>query len=313
MMSFKESIRSKGVPVTVDAVRINGQTFLASGRLMKTAELKYIWEEDVRDPELVIRELKNGPLKVDILKFWQRIPDTEPKFPYYHEWRYPASIPITTHKQWFEKQIKKTARTKIRKAERLGLKVREEQLSDELIRGIMEIYNESPLRRGKPFWHYGKDFETVKKELSQDLEKCMFVTAYWNGELIGFIKFFFLDRYAKTTLILDKVSRRDVGSMNSLISKIIEICADRNIPYFVYSYWRRGDHGQFQESNGFIKTAVPEYFVPLTTRGRLALLLNLHRGIKGWIPEKMMILLLDLRAKLLARKFRTKAFRFVNQ
>ena len=25
---------------------------------------------------------------------------------------------------------------------------------------------ETPVRRGKPFWHYGKNFETVKSEIS---------------------------------------------------------------------------------------------------------------------------------------------------
>jgi hypothetical protein len=182
-------------------------------------------------------------------------------------------------------------------------------LSDELIRGIQEIYNDSPLRRGRRFWHYGKDFETIKKELSEDLEISTFVTAYYNGELIGFIKFFILDRYARTTVILDKQSRRDKSPMNALISKVVEICAEKKIPYFVYSIWRRGNHGQFQESNGFVKTPVPEYFVPVTLKGRLALLLQLHRGIKARIPNKMYVFLLDLRAKLYAFRFRTKAFR----
>ena len=36
-------------------------------------------------------------------------------------------------------------------------------------------------------------------------------------------------------------------------------------------------------------------------------------GIQGWIPERLMIFLLELRAKWYARKFRTKAFRVVHQ
>ena len=46
--------------------------------------------------------------------------------------------------------------------------------------------------------------------------------------------------------------------MNGLISKVVEICATNNIPYLVYSTWRRGDHGEFQASNGFIRTPLPE-------------------------------------------------------
>ena len=312
--AFRDTIRVKGVPVAIDALRVDGQTFLVRGKFLKIAELKYFWEEDVQDPERVIQEIAKTSVRVDILKFWQRIPENEAKYSYYHEWRYPAAIPISTHERWFQKQIKKTVRTKIRKARNNGVEVRQEELSDELIRGIMRIYNDSPIRRGKPFWHYGKDFDTVKDELADGPEKSTFITAYKDGELIAFVKLLFLDRYAKTTLILDKLSRRDIaGSMNILISKIVEICEERKIPYFVYSYWRRGDHGQFQESNGFLKNEVPEYFVPLTLKGRVALLLSLHHGIKGWIPERLMIPLLDLRAKWYARKHRAKAFRFVKQ
>jgi hypothetical protein len=306
---FKETIRWKGVPMTVDAARVNMQTFLITGKFIKTAELKNFWAEDVDNPPGVIEQLHNGQVKADILKFWQRLPHTEPKYPYYREWQDLAAIPITTYKHWFEKQISQSARNKIRKAAKNGVEIQEEPLSDQLIRGITELYNDSPVRRGKRFWHYGKDFETVKKEVSEDRDICRFVTAYWEGELIGFIKFFIFDRYARTTLILDKLSRREKSPMNGLISKVVEICADKNMPYLVYSTWRRGDHGQFQASNGFIRTPVPEYFVPLTIKGGLALRLNLHRGIKGAIPEKLMIRLLNLRARWYSIRFRTDPFR----
>jgi hypothetical protein len=308
-VGLKETVRWKGVPITVDALRVNTQTFLIMGNFIRTAELKDFWAEDVDNPSEVIRQLKNGPVKADILKFWQRIPESEPKYPYHHEWQDVAAIPITTHKHWFEKQISQSARNKIRKAAKNGVEVQEEQLSDRLIRGITELYNDSPIRRGKRFWHYGKDFETVKKELSDDLNICRFVTAYWEGELIGFIKFFMFDRYARTTLILDKLSRREKSPMNGMISKVVEICADNNMPFLVYSTWRKGDHGRFQASNGFVRTPVPEYFVPLTMKGRVALRVNLHRGIKGAIPEKAMIRLLNLRARWYAIRYRANPFR----
>ncbi len=310
----QETINWNGVPKPVEGVRVGSQTFVISGRILRTASLKKEWQEDVVDPEQAVKALKVAPTRIDILRFWQRIPETEAKFRYYRELRDVAAIPITTFKHWFEKQISQKARNKIRKAAKLGVEIRREELNDTLIRGIMGIYNDSPLRRGKPFWHYGKDFDTVKRELSQDLDVCSFVTAYCDGELIGFIKFFILDRFARTTLILDKQSRREKAPMNSLVSKVVEICAEKGVPYFVYSVWRRGDHGHFQKSNGFTKIPVPEYFVPVTLRGQLAIRLRLHNGgIKGWIPERMMIRLLELRAKWYARKFEKKAFRVVNR
>jgi len=71
--------------------------------------------------------------------------------------------------------------------------------------------------------------------------------------------------------------------------------------------WRRGGHGDFQESTGFERTPIPEYFVPLTAKGTAALRLGLHRGVRGLIPEKLMADLLSARAKWYARKVRESA------
>lgn len=296
---YKETVPIKGVPTPHDAIRANDQIFIISGRFARIASLrgdKEQWFEDVQYPDQVIEALKAAPVKIDLLKFWQRIPDTAPRFGYYKEWREIAAIPISDYKHWFEKQISPKARNKVRKAQKLGVTVEEVSLDDEFVRGVMSIYNQSPVRRGKPFWHYGKDFDTVEKELSADLAESVFVAAYFKQELIGFIKFGITDRYAMTFLILDKTAHRDKAPMNAMIAKVVEICARRQIPYFTYTVWRRGEHGHFQESNGFEKMAVPEYFVPLSLKGKLILFLRLHNGLRGWIPEKVMSWLLLARA-----------------
>ncbi len=105
------------------------------------------------------------------------------------------------------------------------------------------------------------------------------------------------------TLILDKTAHRDKAPMNGMIAKAVEVCAKRNVPYIVYTIWRRGEHGQFQESVGFKKMAVPEYFVPLTLKGTIALRLGLHKGVRGLIPEKMMGWLLVLRSRWYALRY----------
>jgi len=167
----------------------------------------------------------------------------------------------------------------------------------------MKIFNQSPVRRGKRFWYYGKDFETVKKEMSLDLDQSIFVTAYHGNELIGFIKLLLADRYALVTLILDKMGHREKAPMNGMIAKAVEICADRRLPYLVYYMWRRGGHADFQESTGFQKIPIAEYFVPLTFKGAVTLRARLHRGIRGLIPDKAMAGLLALRAKYYAGSY----------
>jgi hypothetical protein len=159
------------------------------------------------------------------------------------------------------------------------------------------------VRRGKPFWHYGKDFETVKRELSMNVEKSLFIAAYHEGELIGFVKLLLTDKYAMTTLILDKMSHRDKSPMNGMIAKAVESCANRRIPYLVYTVWRRGDQAEFQQRNGFEKISVPEYYVPLTLRGKLALRLRLHKGLKAALPEAVIVRLLRLRSRWYGAKY----------
>lgn len=310
---MKETIYPKGAPILIDAVRTTGKTFLISGKFVKTASLKNEWQEDVDEPAEVIEVLKNAPIRIDLLKFWQRIPETEPKYPYFKEWQNVAAIPIKDFKHWWDKQIRFRARNKMRKAQKLGVVVEQLEFNDDFVRGVVEIYNQSPIRRGKPFRHYGKDFATVKAELSVDLDEAIFVGAYYKKELIGFIKFVVADRYAMVTLILDKTVHRDKSPMNGIIAKVVEICAERKIPYFTYTLFRRGDHGKFQESVGFERIPVPQYYVPITVLGRIVLFLRLHKGLIGIIPERLMVALLALRSKWYTMKFAQRKHRRKDQ
>jgi hypothetical protein len=303
---YNETIRIKGVPVSFDAVQLKDQIFIISGKLLRTARPKREWDDDIDNPEEVIRTLKTTPAGVDLLKFWQRIPESEAKFDYYKEWRSIAAIPVKDYENWWGKQISAKTRNMVRKSQKMGVTIEQVEFRDHLIHGIMGIFNESPIRRGKPFWHYRKDFETVKKEMSLDLKTSIFIVAYYGEELIGYTKLLVTDRYAMITMILDKMSHRAKSPMNGMIARAVEVCARRKIPYLVYTVWRRGEHGDFQKRNGFEKIPVPEYFVPLTLRGELALKLGLHKGIRGLIPEKTMIRLLALRAKWYSWKYRPK-------
>jgi len=305
----REDIRIKGVPVTLDAVRLANQIYLVSGKLLKTASLKYEWQEDVKNPAEVVTALKESPIRIDFLRFWQRIPETEVKYPYYKEWREVAAIPIKSFDHWWTKQINCKTRNMVRKSQKAGVTIVQVDFNDDFVRGVLEIYNQSPIRRGKPFRHYGKDFATVKAALSVDLDEALFVGAYHKNELIGFIKFVIADRYAMVTLILDKIAHRDKAPTNGLIAKVVEICSRRKIPFFAYTLWRQGSHGKFQKSVGFEKFRVPEYFIPLTWRGKIALPLRLHRGVRAIIPVSVMPWLLSIRAKWYALKFFARDFR----
>ena len=54
----------------------------------------------------------------------------------------------------------------------------------------------APVRGGRRFWHFGKDVETVRRGLATYLDRSEFIGAYWNEELIGFIKMVYVDQLA---------------------------------------------------------------------------------------------------------------------
>jgi hypothetical protein len=288
-----------------DAVEIAGSFFQISKSFLKTASLKNEWRDDVNNPEETIRALKAQPVEIDILKFWQRIPDTEAKFHYYKEWRQVAAIPISTYDVWW-KSLKDKTRNMVRKAAKKGVIISEVPFTDELARGMREIFNQSPIRRGKPMRHYGKSFETVKAEMGAHMEESIIVAAHYQNELIGFIKFMVMDRYGTLTMILDKTAHRDKAPINGMLAKVVEICAERKLRHLTYTTWRRGEHGHFQQNNGFEKFPIPEYYVPLTLKGRIAVGLRLHEGIKGWLPGRVHGWLVDLRTKWYTFRFQQK-------
>ena len=84
----------------------------------------------------------------------------------------------------------------MRRATRRGVVVRLAPFDDDLVSGVYRIYNESPGTSGRRFWHFGKDFETVKRGLATYPDRSEFIGAYWNEELIGFIKLVYVDQLA---------------------------------------------------------------------------------------------------------------------
>ena len=140
------------------------------------------------------------------------------------EWDDIAVLPVKSYDDWWSKQIKSRTRGLIRKAEKEGVVVREAEFNDDFVRGMVSIFNESAIRQGKPFWHYGKDFETVKREFSRYLFREDLIGAYYNDELIGFIMLAYAGPYAITGQIISKLAHRDKAPNNALLAKAVEIC-----------------------------------------------------------------------------------------
>ena len=96
--------------------------------------------------------------------------------------------PISTFDHWWTIEIGSKARNKAKQAEKKKVVVREVPFDDVLVKGIWEVYNESPVRQGAPNRHYGKDIETVHREEATFLDSSIFIGAFLDDRLIGFVK-----------------------------------------------------------------------------------------------------------------------------
>jgi len=301
----RDIIYNKGRAVAVHALQIENKRLVIQGRWLTVARLKDEWYEDIGDPEMIIRPLRKHQFRPDLFTFWQRLPDRVPIYSYYCEPESLSAVPLKDFQYWWNEQIKSDTRKKAKRAEKKGVEIKVVELSDAFVRGVMDIFNETPVRRGKPFWHYGKSFDTVKAELSMDLATSKLIGAYEGGELVGFVKLNYAPgRFANPGLIFSKLKARRQYVNNALIAKSVALCCREGLPYLTYTKWRRGTQAEFLIRNGFEKTTVPRYWIPLTKKGKTALALGLHCGIRPYLPDKLIGALLALRSGFYNRFYR---------
>ena len=274
---------------------------------MKSALLRHEWYDDIDDPEACIRQFRASGGKADYFTFIRRLPATEIQYPYHVEWENLAAIRITTFDDWWTRGVPKQTRNHVRRAEKSGLVVRKAVFDDEFVRGIEDIYNETSIRQGKPFWHYRKDFDTLKRMHETFLEQSDFIGAYFEGRLIGFVKLVYAGDTARTMPIISKQEHREKAPTNALLAKAVEICAEKGIRFLVYGQYDYGKVGSkslmiFKKENGFRKIDVPRYYVPLTFPGRIFVKLRLYQGVVRFLPAYFTEMLLDVRKRIYAWK-----------
>ncbi len=284
-------------------MQLCGREIKVHGRILRIARIageKYLFLDD---PVPILEAAKKAAIRIDIFTFMQRLPDSSPKYPYPMEMDNLAVLPVSTFEHWWNKQIDNKTRNMVRKAQKQGVVVRDVVFGDALVTGIQAIYNESPVRQGKPFPHYGKDLETVRREEGTHLGQSVFLGAYLDGKLIGFARLV-VDETRTQAGVMNFVSlieHRDKAPTNALISEAVRYCAEKGIPYLTYANFAYGRKGRdsladFKKNNGFAQFDIPRYFVPLTPLGRLALTLGLHRSWIDRVPGSIWLKFRALRA-----------------
>ena len=307
-LDFAE-ISVEGTSRKVPSGQIDGRTVIVTGRWLKLASVHdEEWEEGTVVPSpggFIAKLLKHDALRADLFTFTQKPTDPVPHHAYYFEWDSIAAIPIVSYSDWWENRVSTDLRKDVRRAAKRGIAVRVVPFTDELVRAIMDIYDETPVRQGRSFWHYHKSFDEAKRANATYLERSEFVGAYLEDELVGFLKIVYVDRVARLMQIISKDANRGQRPMNALIAKAVERANARGcslLTFGKYCYSQGADSvTAFKSRNGFEEILVPKYFVPLSAKGKLLLLMRLHRGVKALVPYSIRKILKHLRLMLYER------------
>lgn len=294
----------RGKLVEVPCLECRGRRIVMDGKFPRMAR---IWDEEwlegesVSDPGFFIQQLKSSPLRPDIFTFCQKFTRQGTRLPYYSEPDNVAAIPLTTYTAWWD-ALSQDTRRNVRRGEKRGLVVKLVEFNDEVVAGIKSVYDETPIRQGRQFWHYNKDFALVKRDNATYLDRSLFLLATHQDEVVGFIKMVIVDDVAQIMQILSKNAHFDKRPGNALIAKAVEVCTARGLKYLTYcryTYGNKGDTqiGEFKRRNGFVQIDFPQYYVPLTLKGAAAMRIGLHRGLGGMLPGWLIKALLAARAK----------------
>src|SRR5580698_2634566 len=293
-------------------MNVCGRDIVVHGRLFRIARLDGDKYKFLDDPEPVLAGLRKSDTRVDLFTFMQKLPETTPKFSYPMEWDNLAVLPVSTFDDWWTKQIGFKARNKAKQASKKGVVVREAPFDDAFASGIWEIYNESPVRQGRRFPHFGKNLEQVRRMSATFPDSSIFIGAFFEEKLIGFIKLT-TDREGTQAGIMHIVSlirHRDKAPTNALIAQGVRSCADRGISQLVYANFaygkkERSSLSDFKERNGFSRVDLPRYYVPLTGIGWCAFRLGLHHRFMDRIPGPLAAKYRDLRTSWYKYRFST--------
>src|SRR4051812_32997600 len=115
-----KEISIRGRKTAIPSFRAGDALIIVKGSTLRIAEVfDQYWVEakQLPDPNDVIDLCRGSAPQADLFTFAQRVPDTEPRYAFHHEWDNVAAIPLTTYDHWLAKQVSSATRRNIRGAE----------------------------------------------------------------------------------------------------------------------------------------------------------------------------------------------------
>jgi len=193
-------------------MKVCGKDILIQGRVIRIARLAAETYEFLSDPGETLDALKACGRRIDLFTFTQQLPDITPRYAHPMELDNLAAVPISTFEHWWKHQINGKTRNMIRRAESKGITVREVPFDDALVHGIKAIYDESPVRQGRSFWHYMKDVESARSMYyDEDMDRA----AKGFGEIWQAVMADFLARHRLAGI---RVSINDAGATPAIVA-----------------------------------------------------------------------------------------------
>lgn len=269
---------------------------------------EWIEGEPISDTESFISELRKNRV-ADVLTIVRPLLDHRRCVSYDYDWDNVAIARTDDFRRWWEALPQET-RKNVRRSQRRGVIVKVATFDDELVRGISRIYDETPIRQGRRFPHYGKRLFQVKEENASYHDRATFLGAYHDGALVGFVKLVRVNSVFRIMQIVALESHADKRPTNALLAKAIEMCCDSqtttHMVYGKYIYGRKENSPvtEFKRRNGFEQMRFPRYYIPLTRFGKLAVKIGLHRTIDELLPEPIFARFLHWRAAYYRRRYR---------
>lgn len=301
--TLEVSVRGKWIEVP--ALWVDGQPIVTHGKKIRIASLHdEEWlEEELKNPAACLKRIRkdSGGPRADIFSFSQKVPSTEPRYNYPMERRSVAVANVSRFEEWWERLPQET-RKNVRRSRKRGVTLQVRGFDSDVIQGIAGVQNETPIRQGRRYPHFGKSFEQVKRDHGAFMERSDFICAYFGEEFIGFLKLVYRGNVASILQLNSKAAHYDKRPSNALLAKAVELCEAKSISHLIYGKFTYGTNSdsslrEFKERHGFYEMLVPEYYVPLTVWGRVCVELHLYRGVMHFVPESVLSLARTLRLK----------------
>lgn len=216
-----------------------------------------------------------------------------------------SRLNLSDYAHWEKKQIKKDVREGLRRANREGVSVERVAYSNLVVEVASEVFNETPYRQGRRFWHYGKSHEQLRQELAPLSAVSQYFLARKGSEYVGFAQIVPLPHRgsARSVHVISKAQHVRSRVSSALIQSIVAYCCDTKLTSFVYgrhiySGNENSNLRKFKERHGFRNYEYKNYYVPVAPLGHAYLAMGLYQGLREMVPKPAIEFAKSIRGRL---------------